>query len=165
MASSQGDRLMSNRKCKLPEAPTEKATAMLSVPGSESYLRDCGNQLTVLSDYQSFSLITKFLKNHNSVPRSLEVMRTNESAARPRRQAMLWMSMRSSRRNKRTDDSRTRLNRAAGTNPGPQEHGVQPGRPSDVEQEVQAPGGFTTPTGEANRCACALKAWLRIFSS
>ena len=162
MASSQGDRLMSNmsnKKCKLPEASTEKAIAMLSVPGSESCLRDCGNQLTMLSGYQSFSLITNLREESTGSSVNLRSIKKH----RLRRQAMLWMSMRSSRRNKCIDDSRTRLNRAAGTNPGPQEHGVQPGRLSDVEQEVQAPGGFATPTGEANRCA--LKAWLRILSS
>ena len=64
--SGQGDRLMSNKKCKLPEGSRRqpgRRTAVPSKPGSESSLRDCENQLTVLFDYQSSSLITSLPKN------------------------------------------------------------------------------------------------------
>ncbi|KAL5507360.1 BRR2 [Sanghuangporus vaninii] len=50
-----------------PVTATEKATAVLSILGSESSLRDCENQLIELFDYQSFGLITKFLKNRDVV--------------------------------------------------------------------------------------------------
>ncbi|KAL5528515.1 BRR2 [Sanghuangporus sanghuang] len=50
-----------------PVTATEKATAVLSVLGSESSLRDCENQLIELFDYQSFGLITKFLKNRDVI--------------------------------------------------------------------------------------------------
>ena len=50
-----------------PVTATEKATAVLSVLGSESSLRDCENQLIELFEYQSFGLITKFLKNRDVI--------------------------------------------------------------------------------------------------
>lgn len=50
-----------------PVTATEKATAVLSILGSESSLRDCENQLMELFEYQSFGLITKFLKNREVI--------------------------------------------------------------------------------------------------
>lgn len=46
---------------------TEKAAAVLSILGSESNLRDCENELMELFEYQSFHIITKFLKNRDVV--------------------------------------------------------------------------------------------------
>lgn len=46
-----------------PVTAADKASAVLSILGSESSLRDCENQLMELFDYQSFHVITKFLKN------------------------------------------------------------------------------------------------------
>jgi pre-mRNA-splicing helicase BRR2 len=50
-----------------PQTASDKTIAVLSVLGSESNLRDCENQLMELFDYQSFDVITKFLKNRDVV--------------------------------------------------------------------------------------------------
>ncbi|KAH9988137.1 Sec63-domain-containing protein [Russula vinacea] len=50
-----------------PQTASDKTLAVLSVLGSESNLRDCENQLMELFDYQSFDVITKFLKNRDVV--------------------------------------------------------------------------------------------------
>jgi pre-mRNA-splicing helicase BRR2 len=50
-----------------PQTASDKTIAVLSVLGSESGLRDCENQLMELFDYQSFDVITKFLKNRDVV--------------------------------------------------------------------------------------------------
>ncbi len=50
-----------------PVTAAEKASSVLSILGSESSLRDCENQLIELFDYQSFNVITRFLKNRDVV--------------------------------------------------------------------------------------------------
>jgi len=50
-----------------PVTAADKASSVLSILGSESSLRDCENQLMELFDYQSFDVITKFLKNRDVV--------------------------------------------------------------------------------------------------
>ncbi len=50
-----------------PQTASDKTAAALSIIGSESNLRDCENQLMELFDYQSFEVITKFLKNRDVV--------------------------------------------------------------------------------------------------
>jgi pre-mRNA-splicing helicase BRR2 len=50
-----------------PQTASDKTIAVLSTLGSESGLRDCENQLMELFDYQSFDVITKFLKNRDVV--------------------------------------------------------------------------------------------------
>jgi len=50
-----------------PQTASDKTAAALSILGSESSLRDCENQLMELFDYQSFDVITKFLKNRDVV--------------------------------------------------------------------------------------------------
>ncbi|THH20310.1 hypothetical protein EW146_g1011 [Bondarzewia mesenterica] len=50
-----------------PVTAADKASSVLSILGSESNLRDCENQLMELFDYQSFDVITKFLKNREVV--------------------------------------------------------------------------------------------------
>ena len=50
-----------------PQTASDKTIAVLSILGSESNLRDCENQLMELFDYQSFDVITKFLKNRDVV--------------------------------------------------------------------------------------------------
>ncbi|KAI0258389.1 Sec63-domain-containing protein [Gloeopeniophorella convolvens] len=50
-----------------PQTASDKTTTVLSVLGSESNLRDCENQLMELFDYQSFDVITKFLKNRDVI--------------------------------------------------------------------------------------------------
>lgn len=56
---------------------TEKATAVLSILGSESSLRDCENQLMELFDYQHFELITKFLKNREVIVWCTKLVRSD----------------------------------------------------------------------------------------
>ena len=50
-----------------PQTASDKTIAVLSILGSESGLRDCENQLMELFDYQSYNVITKFLKNRDVV--------------------------------------------------------------------------------------------------
>ncbi|EPQ53751.1 Sec63-domain-containing protein [Gloeophyllum trabeum ATCC 11539] len=50
-----------------PVTAADKASSVLSILGSESSLRDCENQLMELFEYQSFPLITKFLKNRDVI--------------------------------------------------------------------------------------------------
>lgn len=50
-----------------PVTAADKTASVLSILGSESNLRDCENQLMELFDYQSFDVITKFLKNREAV--------------------------------------------------------------------------------------------------
>ena len=50
-----------------PQTASDNTIAVLSILGSESNLRDCENQLMELFDYQSFDVITKFLKNRDVV--------------------------------------------------------------------------------------------------
>lgn len=50
-----------------PQTASDKTIAVMSILGSESSLRDCENQLMELFDYQSFDVITKFLKNRDVV--------------------------------------------------------------------------------------------------
>lgn len=50
-----------------PQTASDKTIAVLSILGSESGLRDCENQLMELFDYQSFEVITKFLKNRDVI--------------------------------------------------------------------------------------------------
>ncbi|KAH8119267.1 Sec63-domain-containing protein [Phellopilus nigrolimitatus] len=60
-----------------PVTATEKATAILSILGSESSLRDCENQLMELFEYQNFGLITKFLKNRDVVVWCTKLVRSD----------------------------------------------------------------------------------------
>ena len=50
-----------------PQTASDKTSSVLTILGSESNLRDCENQLMELFDYQSFNVITKFLKNRDVV--------------------------------------------------------------------------------------------------
>jgi pre-mRNA-splicing helicase BRR2 len=50
-----------------PQTASDKTIAVLSILGSESTLRDSENQLMELFDYQSFDVITKFLKNRDVI--------------------------------------------------------------------------------------------------
>ena len=93
MAFSRGGRLMSNKKCKLPEGSTKKATAVLSILGSESSFRDCENQLTVLFDHQGPDLTTKLRRSRDAIVWCTKLA-DSDAGKRPRRQAVLWMSTR-----------------------------------------------------------------------
>ena len=60
-----------------PVTAADKAAAVLSILGSESGLRDCENQLMELFDYQSFHVITKFLKNRDVIFWCTKLMRSD----------------------------------------------------------------------------------------
>lgn len=60
-----------------PVTATEKATAVLSILGSESSLRDCENQLMELFDYNHFEIITKFLKNREVIVWCTKLVRSD----------------------------------------------------------------------------------------
>ncbi|KAG9310011.1 putative RNA helicase [Chiua virens] len=60
-----------------PVTAADKAAAALSILGSESSLRDCENQLMELFEYQSFHVITKFLKNRDVIVWCTKLMRSD----------------------------------------------------------------------------------------
>ena len=60
-----------------PVTAADKAAAVLSILGSESGLRDCENQLMELFEYQSFHVITKFLKNRDVIVWCTKLMRSD----------------------------------------------------------------------------------------
>lgn len=60
-----------------PVTAAEKTSAVLSILGSESSLRDCENHLMELFEYQSFHIITKFLKNRDVVVWCTKMMRSD----------------------------------------------------------------------------------------
>ncbi|KIP11835.1 hypothetical protein PHLGIDRAFT_124513 [Phlebiopsis gigantea 11061_1 CR5-6] len=60
-----------------PVTAADKAAAVLSILGSESNLRDCENQLMELFEYQSFHVITKFLKNRDVIVWCTKLMRSD----------------------------------------------------------------------------------------
>ena len=60
-----------------PVTAADKTTSVLSILGSESNLRDCENQLMELFEYQSFHIITKFLKNRDVVVWCTKLMRSD----------------------------------------------------------------------------------------
>ncbi|KAI0918176.1 DEIH-box ATPase [Taiwanofungus camphoratus] len=60
-----------------PVTAADKAASVLSILGSESNLRDCENQLMELFEYQSFHVITKFLKNRDVIVWCTKLMRSD----------------------------------------------------------------------------------------
>ncbi|TFY81453.1 hypothetical protein EWM64_g2555 [Hericium alpestre] len=60
-----------------PITAAHKATSILSILGSESNLHDCKNQLMGLFDYQSFDVITRFLKNCKVIMWCMKLTRSN----------------------------------------------------------------------------------------
>ncbi|TFK70690.1 Sec63-domain-containing protein [Pluteus cervinus] len=60
-----------------PVTAADKAASVLSILGSESGLRDCENQLMELFDYQSFHIITKFLRNREVIVWCTKLMRSD----------------------------------------------------------------------------------------
>ncbi|THH28522.1 hypothetical protein EUX98_g5677 [Antrodiella citrinella] len=60
-----------------PVTAADKAASVLSILGSESNLRDCENQLMDLFEYQSFNVITKFLKNRDVIVWCTKIMRSD----------------------------------------------------------------------------------------
>ncbi|KIY53142.1 putative RNA helicase [Fistulina hepatica ATCC 64428] len=61
-----------------PVTAADKASSVLSILGSESSLRDCENQLMELFDYQSFHVITKFLKNRDVIVWCTKLQRSDK---------------------------------------------------------------------------------------
>lgn len=60
-----------------PVTAADKATSVLSILGSESSLRDCENDLMDLFEYQSFHVITKFLKNRDVIVWCTKLIRSD----------------------------------------------------------------------------------------
>ena len=60
-----------------PVTAADKAASVLTILGSESSLRDCENQLMELFEYQSFHVITKFLKNRDVIVWCTKLMRSD----------------------------------------------------------------------------------------
>ncbi len=60
-----------------PVTVTEKATEALTILGSESSPRDCENQLMELFEFQSHSLVTKFLKNRDVIVWCTKLVRSD----------------------------------------------------------------------------------------
>ncbi|GBE89249.1 Pre-mRNA-splicing factor brr2 [Sparassis crispa] len=60
-----------------PVTAADKASSVLTILGSESSLRDCENQLMELFEYQSFHVITKFLKNRDVIVWCTKIMRSD----------------------------------------------------------------------------------------
>lgn len=60
-----------------PVTAADKAQSVLTILGSESNLRDCENQLMDLFEYQSFEIITKFLKNRDVIVWCTKLMRSD----------------------------------------------------------------------------------------
>lgn len=60
-----------------PVTAADKAQNVLTILGSESNLRDCENQMMDLFEYQSFDIITKFLKNREVVVWCTKLMRSD----------------------------------------------------------------------------------------
>ncbi|GJE96304.1 Sec63-domain-containing protein [Phanerochaete sordida] len=60
-----------------PVTAADKAAAVLTILGSESNLRDCENQLMDLFEYQSFHVITKFLKNRDVIVWCTKLVRSD----------------------------------------------------------------------------------------
>jgi pre-mRNA-splicing helicase BRR2 len=60
-----------------PATSTEKTSQVMSVLSSESNLRDCENELMEIFEYQSFHIITKFLKNRDVIVWCTKLMRSD----------------------------------------------------------------------------------------
>jgi pre-mRNA-splicing helicase BRR2 len=60
-----------------PVTAADKAAAVLSILGSESGLRDCENQLMELFDFESYHIVTKFLKNRDVIVWCTKLMRSD----------------------------------------------------------------------------------------
>lgn len=60
-----------------PVTAADKAASVLSILGSESSLRDCENQLMELFEYQSYHVVTKFLKNRDVIVWCTKLMRSD----------------------------------------------------------------------------------------
>ncbi|KJA17891.1 hypothetical protein HYPSUDRAFT_205863 [Hypholoma sublateritium FD-334 SS-4] len=60
-----------------PVTAADKAASVLTILGSESSARDCENQLMELFEFQSFHIITKFLKNRDVVVWCTKLMRSD----------------------------------------------------------------------------------------
>jgi pre-mRNA-splicing helicase BRR2 len=61
-----------------PVTASQKATTVLEILSSEASLRDAENQLMELFDFQSFEVITKFLKNRDVVVWCTKLGRSSE---------------------------------------------------------------------------------------
>ena len=60
-----------------PVTAADKAASVLSILGSESSLRDCENQLMELFEFESYHIVTKFLKNRDVIVWCTKLMRSD----------------------------------------------------------------------------------------
>ncbi|KAF9006973.1 Sec63 Brl domain-containing protein [Cyathus striatus] len=78
-SSSHGSKTQADKDIVSPHAIDGFwASAVLTILGSESSLRDCENQLMELFDYQSFHITTKFLKNRDVIVWCTKLMRSDK---------------------------------------------------------------------------------------
>ncbi|KAJ3476926.1 hypothetical protein NLI96_g10818 [Meripilus lineatus] len=136
-----------------PVTAADKATSVLSILGSESNLRDCENQLMDLFEYQSFHVITKFLKNRDVIVWCTKLIRSDadervnvEVAMREKGLGWIIRELTGDRKAKaRTDDAmdvdskpRESVPKTATLAPGST---VQPKRTVDLEGMAFSQGG------------------------
>ncbi|KAJ8517086.1 hypothetical protein ONZ45_g5700 [Pleurotus djamor] len=135
-----------------PVTAADKAASVLSILGSESGLRDCENQLMELFDYESFHIITKFLKNRDVIVWCTKLMRSNaeervdvEVAMREKGVGWILRELAGDRQAKAkaddamdVDEPKATVPKTATLAPGST---VQPKRTLDLESMVFSQGG------------------------
>ncbi|KAG1789995.1 putative RNA helicase [Suillus plorans] len=135
-----------------PVTAADKAASVLSILGSESGLRDCENQLMELFEFQSFHVITKFLKNRDVVVWCTKLMRSDaderinvEVAMREKGVGWISRELAGDRQAKKTqhdamdvDETKLTVPKTATLAPGST---VQPKRTVDLESMAFSQGG------------------------
>ncbi|KAG1730314.1 putative RNA helicase, partial [Suillus lakei] len=135
-----------------PVTAADKAASVLSILGSESGLRDCENQLMELFEFQSFHVITKFLKNRDVVVWCTKLMRSDadervniEVAMREKGVGWILRELAGDRQAKKTqddamdvDEKKLAVPKTATLAPGST---VQPKRTVDLESMAFSQGG------------------------
>lgn len=135
-----------------PVTAADKAASVLSILGSESGLRDCENQLMELFEFQSFHVITKFLKNRDVVVWCTKLMRSDaderinvEVAMREKGVGWILRELAGDRQAKKAqddamdvDETKLAVPKTATLAPGST---VQPKRTVDLESMAFSQGG------------------------
>ncbi|KAG2152619.1 P-loop containing nucleoside triphosphate hydrolase protein [Suillus bovinus] len=135
-----------------PVTAADKAASVLSILGSESGLRDCENQLMELFEFQSFHVITKFLKNRDVVVWCTKLMRSDaderinvEVAMREKGVGWILRELAGDRQTKKAqddamdvDETKLSVPKTATLAPGST---VQPKRTVDLESMAFSQGG------------------------
>ncbi|TFK32698.1 Sec63 Brl domain-containing protein [Crucibulum laeve] len=136
-----------------PVTAADKAASVLSILNSESSLRDCENQLMELFDYQSFHVITRFLKNRDVIVWCTKLMRSDadervnvEVAMREKGVGWILRELAGDRQGKKArgddamdvDEEKPKVPKTATLAPGST---VQPKRTVDLESMAFSQGG------------------------